>query len=132
MAKRCRVWKKKAPKVINRWRSKLHAMQIKRQPYTFDNNKKKKNTPNNFNTNYRRDMKLVPINLVYCLLQFDVLKFFLGVRLHGGRGRPNFNFFNVNPQMFQRNRKVELTNCLETNFYSVSNISLRVRHRSYN
>ena len=29
-------------------------------------------------------MKLVPIIMDYCLLQFDTLKFFLGVRLHGG------------------------------------------------
>ena len=52
-------------------------------------------------------MKLVPIIMDYCLLQFDPLKFFLGVRLHGGF-LPNFNFFNVNPQIFQRNGKVHL------------------------
>ena len=93
---------------------------------------KKKNTPNNFNPNYRTEMKLVPINMDYCLLQFDVLKFFLGVRLHGG-SQPNFDFFNVNPQIFQRDRKVHLTNCLETNFHDISIISLRViRHRNYN
>ena len=51
-------------------------------------------------TNYRAEMKLVPIIIDYCLLQFDALKFFLGVRLHGG-SLPNFNFFNVNPQIFQ-------------------------------
>ena len=28
---------------------------------------KKKNTPINFNTNYRREMKLIPIDLDYCL-----------------------------------------------------------------
>ena len=28
-------------------------------------------------------MKLVPIIMDYCRLQFDALKFFLGVRLHG-------------------------------------------------
>ena len=44
-------------------------------------------------------MKLVPIIMDYCLLQFDVLKFFLGVRLHGG-SQPNFNFFNANPKFF--------------------------------
>ena len=29
-------------------------------------------------------MKLIPIDMEYCLLQFDVIKFFLGVHLHGG------------------------------------------------
>ena len=76
-------------------------------------------------------MKLVPIVMDYCLLQFYALIFFLEVRLHGG-SQPNFNFFNVNPQIFQRNRKVHLTNCLETNFHDISIISLRViRHRNY-
>ena len=45
-----------------------------------------------FNTNYYSEIKLVPIILDYCLLQFDTLKFFLGVRLHGGN-LPIFNFF---------------------------------------
>ena len=27
--------------------------------------------------------------------------------------QPNFNFFNVSPQIFQRNLKAHLTNCLE-------------------
>ena len=76
--------------------------------------KKKKITPIYFHTNYRTAMKLVPIIMDKCLLQFDALKFFLGVRLHGG-SQPNFNFFNLNPQIFQRNREVYLTNCLETN-----------------
>ena len=39
-------------------------------------------------------MKIVPINMDYCLLQFDALKFFLGVRLRGG-GMYLTNFFNV-------------------------------------
>ena len=65
-------------------------------------------------------MKLVPIIMDYCLLQFDALKIFLGVRLHGG-SQPNFNYFNVNPQIFQRNRKVPHTNCLEINFHNISN-----------
>ena len=30
--------------------------------------KKKRNTPINFNTNYRREMKLIPINVDYFLL----------------------------------------------------------------
>ena len=38
----------------------------------------------------------------------------------------------TNPQIFQRNRKVHLTNCLETNIHAISNISLRViRCRNY-
>ena len=37
-----------------------------------------------FNRNYRREMKLIPIIMDYCLLQLDALKFFIGVRLHGG------------------------------------------------
>ena len=36
-----------------------------------------------FNTNYRAEMKQVPIIMDYCLLQFDALNFFLGVRLRG-------------------------------------------------
>ena len=59
---------------------------------------KNKTTPVYFNRNNCTEMKLVPIIMDYCLLQFDVLKFFLGVRLHGGY-QPNFNFFNVNPQI---------------------------------
>ena len=61
--------------------------------------KKKGNTPIYFNTNYPTEMKLVPVTMDYCLLQFDDLKFFLGVRLHG-ESLPNFNVFNVNPQIF--------------------------------
>ena len=59
-----------------------------------------RNTPIYFNTNYCTEMKLVPNIIDYCLLQFDALKFFVGVRLHGGF-LPNFNFFNANPQIFQ-------------------------------
>ena len=45
---------------------------------------------------------------------------------------PNFNFFNVNPQFFQRNRKVHLSNFLETNFHDIPNISLRdIRRGNY-
>ena len=45
---------------------------------------------------------------------------------------PNFKFFNINPQFIQRNRKVHLTNCLETNFHDISIISLRViRRKNY-
>ena len=69
-------------------------------------------------------MKLVPIIMDLCLLQFVALKFFFGLRLYRG-SLPNFNFFNVNPQIFQWNRKVHLSNCLETNFHDITNISLR-------
>ena len=92
---------------------------------------KKKKKPIYFNLNYRTEMKLVPIIVDKCLLQFDALKFLLGVCLHG-EFQLNFNFFNVNPQIFQRNRKVHLSNSLETNFHNISNISLRViRRRNY-
>ena len=40
-------------------------------------------------------MKLVPINMDNCLLQFDALKFVLGVCLHEGFVP---NLFNVNPK----------------------------------
>ena len=63
---------------------------------------KKRNTPIYFNRNYRTEMKLAPTIMDYCLPQVDALKFFLGVRLHRA-SQPNFNFFNVNPQIFQRN-----------------------------
>ena len=46
--------------------------------------KKERNTPIYFNTNYNTKMKLVLIIMNYCLFRFDALKFFLGVRLHGG------------------------------------------------
>ena len=42
--------------------------------------KKKKNVP----IKYCKEMKLASINMDYCLLQFDVLKVYSGVRLHGG------------------------------------------------
>ena len=77
-------------------------------------------------------MKLVPNIMDCCLFQFDALKIFLGVRLYG-ESLPNINFFNVNPQIFQRNRKVHLSNCLETNFCHIPNISLRdIRRENYN
>ena len=55
------------------------------------------------NTNYRRKMKLIPINMDYDLLQFDAIQFFLEVRFHGG-SQSNYNFFlilkfNVNSQI---------------------------------
>ena len=77
-------------------------------------------------------MTLVPIIMDYFLLEFDALKFFLRVGLYEGESLPNFNFFNVNPQIFQRNYKVNLSNCLEKNFHNISKISLRViRRKNY-
>ena len=55
----------------------LHAQSVKKR-------KEKRNTPIYFNTNYRTEMKMVPIIMDYCPLQFDALKCFLGVRLHRG------------------------------------------------
>ena len=92
--------------------------------YRRSKKEKEKKPSTYFNTNYHREMKLVPIIMDYCLIQFDDLKFFLGVCLDEGSQR-NFIFFNVNPQIFQRNCKVHLTNCLETNFHNISIISLR-------
>ena len=64
---------------------KLHVQSVKKRK------KKEKNTVINSNTIYRGEMKLVSINMDYCLVQFDALKFFLEVRLHGG-SQPNFSF----------------------------------------
>ena len=60
--------------------------------------KKKVTLPVNSNTNHRREMKLVPINMDYCLFQVDALKFFLGIHLHG-RGPVSLVFFSVNSQI---------------------------------
>ena len=60
----------------------------------------KLSTPIYFNLHYRTEMKQVPIIMDSYLLQFDALKFFLGVHLHGG-SLPNFYIFNVNTQIFQ-------------------------------
>ena len=87
----------------------------------MDNVQSVKQKRTNSNTNYRRKMEPVPIIMDYCLLQFDSLKFFLGFRLHGG-SEPNFNFFNVTPQIFQRNRKAHL-------FHNIFYINLRVIRR---
>ena len=40
---------------------------------------------------------------ILSISQTDALNFFLGVHLHGG-SQSNFNFFNVKPQISQRNR----------------------------
>ena len=93
--------------------------------------KKIKNTFIYFNTNYHTEMKLVPIIMDYCLLKFDALKFFFGMRIQG-ESLPNFNFFKANPQIFQQNLEVHLWNCLETDFHNISNSSLWViRRRNY-
>ena len=91
--------------------------------YMYSTQVRKKNILIYSNTNYSIEMKLVSIIMDYCLLQFDALKFFLGGRLHGG-SQPNFNFFNVNTQIFRRFRKVHLKNCLEKKFHKNSNVRL--------
>ena len=84
--------------------------------------KTKKKASIYFNTNYCTEVKLVPIIMDECLLQFDALKFFLEVRPHGG-SLPNFIFFNLSLQIFQRNIKIHLPKFLETNFHKISNIT---------
>ena len=70
-------------------------------------------------------MKLVPVNMDYSLLQFDALKFVLGIRLHGG-SLPSSNFFYVKLQIWHRNHKVHRSNYLDTNYHNISDISLKV------
>ena len=41
----------------------------------YNQSKKNKKKTFNSNTNYHREMKFEPINMDYCLLQFDALKF---------------------------------------------------------
>ena len=99
----------------------------------YSRSKNKRNTPVYFSINYRTEVKLVSIIMDYCLLQFDALKFYLGIRVHGEGSQPNFNFFNINPEISQRNRKVHLSNCQKNFFYNISNISLRfIRLTNYN
>ena len=98
----------------------------------YSRSEKKKNAHINSNGNYHREMKLIPINMHHCLFQFVAINFFLGVRLYGG-SLPNLNFFNVNPQIRQRNRKVHRSNCHDKNFHNISDIRLRIiRCRNYN
>ena len=52
---------------------------------------KKMDTTINSNTNYRREMKHVPVNIDYNLFQFDTSKFVIGVHPLGG-SVPNLNF----------------------------------------
>ena len=93
----------------------------KKTPYLFQY---KLSYTNETGTNHHGLVHGLVIIMESIILQFDAFKFFFGVRLHGG-SLPNFNFFNVNTQIFQWNRKVHLTNCLETNFHDIPNISLR-------
>ena len=67
----------------------------------------------------------IPINMGYCLLQFHAMKLFLGVRFHR-ESLSKLNFFNVNFQIWQPNRKVHRLNRLDTIFHSISDISFRV------
>ena len=53
---------------------------------TVSQKKKKKNIPSNFNTNYCKEMKLVPINRDYNLVSFDPFEFSLGGVYMGGGG----------------------------------------------
>ena len=109
------------------WRSESHFVKL----LCTVGQKIKTKYPFLFQYKLRTEMKLGPIIMDYCLLQFDALKISLGMPLHRG-SQTNFNFFNVKPQIFQRNRKVHLSNCLESNFHNISNISLRViRRRNY-
>ena len=78
----------------------------------------KKEIPLHYILTYK---KLVPIFMDYFLLQFDALKFFSGVHLLGG-SLLNFNFFNINPQIFKRSHKVLFWNCLDTNFHNIQTL----------
>ena len=84
----------------------------------YSRSKKERNSPNYFNINFRTEIKLVPIIMDYCLLQFDALEIFLEVRLHG-ESLPNYNFFKVNPLIFQGNHKAHLIKCLELNLHKI-------------
>ena len=60
------------------------------------------------------------------------LNFSLEISLHGGLYL-TLIFFNANLRIWQRNRKVHRSNCLDTNFHIIFDISLRViRRRNYN
>ena len=60
-------------------------------------------------------------------------KIFLRVHLYGGMCLPNFNFSNISPKIWQRNRVVHNWKCLYTNFHNISYINLRViTGRNYN
>ena len=56
----------------------VYSVKEKTKNKRTNNNKKKKPTPINSKANYRREMKLVPINNDYYQLQLYPLNFFLG------------------------------------------------------
>ena len=83
-------------------------------------------------THYRREIKLVAINMDYFLLHFDPLKFVLRIR-QCGVSVPEFHFFNIKPYVWTQNRKVHRSSCHDTNFHNISDISLRyIMRRNYN
>ena len=86
----------------------------------FTINKKKGKLLTNSNTNYHIEMEFVSINMVYCLLQSDALKFVLGTCLHGGSVY-YINFFNLKHLILKRSRKAHRSNCLHETFH-ISNI----------
>ena len=59
----------------------------------YSRSNKKQNILINFNRNYHREMKDVPINMYYCLLQFDALNSFRDPSLWGSLLK--FDYFNV-------------------------------------
>ena len=76
-------------------------------------------------------MKLVPVSMECCLLQFDALNFFRGPSTW--ESLLNFNFFNENLPISQQNRKVHGSNSLVTKFHNISDISLGIiRSENYN
>ena len=99
------------------------------QRYDFKSLKESSFSPKNMkNTFLNREINIKISEIKVRETKNNALIVFLGVRLHEGTLN-NFNFFKVNLQMFQRNRKVKLTYCLGTNFHNISNISLRVISR---
>ena len=89
------LWKKKKLKHISTYLfcTKYNEINIRHSNVQSIKKKKKKKKkkkngtpPLISSTNYRREMKPVPINMDYCLLQFRALKFYFGVRLQGGGG----------------------------------------------
>ena len=69
-------------------------------------------TPINSNTNYCIEMKLIPINMDYCLLQIDALKVFLGdvSKWEVPTQLPKLKFFKVNAPISQQKPKVHYSN----------------------
>ena len=58
-------------------------------------------------------MKLVPINMDHCLLQFEALKFLQGVCPHGG-SLPTFTFFQYLPPNLTTKSKSSPLKCMIT------------------